>query len=516
MRKHEQSWNQAFSNQVLLHSSTGVSPGGNGRRFTARRRRQRQSRTAQSRARYRLPTAGRDHSHPEQRPGHRGSGPAAQPGRAPAAGERTGRRAPPPAWAGWGERRGGGAHLDQGVVDLHVRLDEAAAAHDDVFGAPRQAAAQRTDHRRCPGPHPAAASLTQRRRKRRAGPRRAGPAGAAPCRSGGLRARSPPRAVPPPPPPPASHSAARRPPRALPQTLRAAPEWCSPPRRPAVRPPGPRRGSGAGAPGPCRMPHPASAVLRLGALLPPPRCTNPDASRVAPGRTLPAAPAAPPAAPRRDGALRGSRTPGGNGSSRPLLREGNARPAGAAAAPGAPSGESGAAGGPPPPRAPWRRAGRCAAAGRAAPGSGWVSERAGAAAPSRCWVAPSEARTERPSVRAKGAGGSGRQPRPGRGGRGFRRSGARRAAPLLAAAVASAVLERGGWRAVGGEEYIPTGGCWCRGLCSPRTSFHPNREQPRSLSSYSKFGESCMGARSLAVQKLVPLLSPESICWMTH
>lgn len=36
---------------------------------------------------------------------------------------------------------GGGAHLDQGVVDLHVGLDEAAAAHDDVLGAPRQGAA---------------------------------------------------------------------------------------------------------------------------------------------------------------------------------------------------------------------------------------------------------------------------------------------------------------------------------------------------------------------------------------
>lgn len=75
--------------------------------------------------------------------------------------------------AGAGGRRGGGAHLDQGVVDLHVGLDEAAAAHDDVLGAPRQGAAQRAEQRgRRPGPHPlsAATARSQRCRKGRAGP----------------------------------------------------------------------------------------------------------------------------------------------------------------------------------------------------------------------------------------------------------------------------------------------------------------------------------------------------------
>lgn len=67
-------------------------------------------------------------------------------------------------------RRGGeGAHLDEGVVDLHVGLDEAAAAHHDVLGAPRQGAAQCAAQRGRPGPHAAATDLTQRRAAGRAG-----------------------------------------------------------------------------------------------------------------------------------------------------------------------------------------------------------------------------------------------------------------------------------------------------------------------------------------------------------
>lgn len=73
------------------------------------------------------------------------------------------------------ERGGDGAHLDEGVVDLHVGLDEAAAAHHDVLGAPHQGAAQRAAQHGHPGPHAANTDLTQRRAAGRAGRGAAGP-----------------------------------------------------------------------------------------------------------------------------------------------------------------------------------------------------------------------------------------------------------------------------------------------------------------------------------------------------